>query len=249
MIYDTHAHLDLLKNLDEAIVNAKKANVKAIVTNSVNISSLKKSLEIRKKYPEIVKVAAGLYPEENLSLEDFNEIKTIIQNNKSQIVAMGEIGLDFSQEKPSKEIQKEIFIKQLDLAKELNLPAIIHTRKAEKEVLEILDNRSSQKIILHCFSGNFKLINKAKELNIYLSIPTNIVRSEHFQKIVKEYPKNLILTETDAPYLSPHKDKPNEPAFIAETIRKISEIWGISEREVEKIIESNSLCLFTIVKR
>jgi TatD DNase family protein len=238
MIFDTHTHLDMLKNLDKIITNARKTKVKTIITNSVNIFSLKKSLKIQKKYPEIVKLAAGLYPEETLSVTDFNELERFINKNKNSIIAIGEIGLDKT-EKLDFEIQKKFFIKQLNLARKYSLPTIIHTRKAEKEVLEILKNYLDLKIVLHCFCGKLKLIQQAKNLGCYFSIPTNIVRSEQFQRIVKDLPKEKILTETDAPYLSPFKDKPNEPAFIKESIKKISEIWKINKKEVEKILENN----------
>jgi len=154
--------------------------------------------------------------------------------------------LDFSKEKPNKKLQEKVFIKELELAKKLKLPAIIHTRKAEARVLEILEDYKDQKIILHCFSGNFKLIKKAKGLGFYFSIPTSIVRSEHFQKMISELlPKEKILTETDSPYLSPFKEKQNQPAYIKESIKIISKIWDLSKEKTEKIIESNFNRIFT----
>ena len=236
MIIDTHAHLDFLEESKLEIIQSDP-KIKAVITNSVNLESCKKNLEISKKYSKI-KLAAGLYPEEDLNLEKYKEFEKWVKDNKNSIIALGEIGLDKT-EKLDFKIQKQIFIKQLELTKKLNLPAIIHTRKAEKEVLEILENYKELKIILHCFCGNFKLVKKAIELGFYFSIPTNLSRSEHFQKLVKELPKENILTETDSPYLSPFKDKQNEPAFIYESIKKIYEIWNISEEEVEKIIERN----------
>jgi TatD DNase family protein len=234
MIIDTHFHADFLDEVKlKEIQDDEK--IKLVITNSVNINSCKKNTEISKKYQKI-KTALGLYPEQTLTEEEFNLLLELIKKNKP--IAIGEIGLDKT-EKLDFEIQKEVFIKQLDLAKELNVPAIIHTRKAEKEVLEILENYSELKIILHCFSGNFKLVKKANEMGCYFSIPTNIVRSEHFQKMVKELPKEKILTETDSPYLSPFKEKDNEPRFITESIKKISEIWDVSEKEVERQIEEN----------
>jgi TatD DNase family protein len=242
MITDVHAHLDFLSEnkLKEIQDNPK---IKLVVTNSVNMKSNKKNLELSKKYSKI-KWAAGLYPEENLPPNDFIFLSKLIEENKSQVIAIGEIGMDFSHELPDKQLQKEIFKKQLELAKQLNVPAIIHTRKAEKEVIDILEEFSYPKIILHCFSGNFKLVKKAIELGYYFSIPTNIVRAEHFQKAIQLIPKNKILTETDSPYLSPFKEKQNEPAFISESIKKIAGIWKIIEEEVEKIVESNFEKLF-----
>jgi TatD DNase family protein len=240
MIFDTHAHLDLLgkTQLTEVIKRAESGRVKVIITNSVDLNSCKKNLEISKQN-KIVKFAAGLYPKKNLRLADYKNFEKFVEDNKNKIVAIGEIGLDLFHTKNNFEIQIEIFKKQLDLAEKLNLPVIIHTRKAEKEVLGILENYKNLKIILHCFSGSFKLIKKADEMGCYFSIPANIVFSEHFQKMAKELPWEKILTETDTPYLSPYKEIKNEPAFIRETINILSKIWEISEEKVESIIEKN----------
>jgi len=245
MIYDTHAHLDIVKDLDKVILNAKSANVKLIISNSVNIKTLKQSFEFQKKYPEIVKVAAGLYPQDALTREEgilqndsFEDFKKIVKENKNLIVAIGEIGLDLKNGENLEE-QTKLFKEQLNLAKELNLPVIIHSRKAEKEALEILQEYNDLTIIMHCFSGKKPLVKQAIELGCYFSIPTNVVKSEQFQGMLQIIPKEKILTETDAPFLSPFKDKQNEPAFIEESIKAISKIWNLSIKETEKIIEEN----------
>lgn len=241
MLYDTHAHLDIIdeKYLPTLIENAKKENVKYIVSQTVNIDSLSKTLKIKNQFPKIVKFSAGLYPEEFLKESDFTKLRKFIEENKKDIFAIGEIGMDFSHEKPDKKLQEQIFRKQLKLAEELNLPVSIHTRKAEKEILEILKEFPKVKRILHCFSGKLKLVKEADEMGCYFSIPTNIVRSQHFQKMVEILPKEKILTETDSPYLSPHKETNNEPAFIMETIKMISLLWKQNVEEVEKQIEEN----------
>ena len=219
MIIDVHAHLDFYpeKRLKELIENAKKNGVGIIITNSIDIKSLKKSLLSFKGEPSI-KIAAGLYPEKNLKLVDYEKFEKIVIENREKIVALGEIGLDLHHTKRNFEIQKKVFIKQLNLSRRLKLPAIIHTRKAEKETLEILGEYKDLKIILHCFSGSLELVKKGVGMGFYFSIPTSIVRSEHFQKMIKEIPKEKILTETDSPYLSPFRGKENEPAFIKESI-------------------------------
>jgi TatD DNase family protein len=240
MIIDIHAHLDLLEKIQliEVIKRAESGRVKLIITNSVDLNSCKKNLEISKQN-KIVKLAAGLYPKKDLKLTDYKNLEKFVEENKNKIIAIGEIGLDLFHAKNNFEVQIEIFKKQLDLAEKLNLPVIVHTRKAEKEVLEILKNYRNLKIILHCFSGNFKLIKRANEMGCYFSIPANIVFSEHFQKMAKELPREKILTETDTPYLSPYREIKNEPAFIKETINVLSRIWEISEEKVEGKIEKN----------
>jgi len=225
--------------------NAKKVGVKSIITNSINLKSCEKNLKIKRQYPEIVKLAVGLYPEKTLKPSNSKKFEFFVQENIKNIIALGEIGLDFSYEKPTRKLQEKVFIKELELARRLNLPVIIHTRKAEQRVLEILEDFKDLKIILHCFHGNFKLIKKAEELGCYFSIPTSIVRSEHFQKMIKEISKEKILTETDAPYMSPFKEKQNEPAFIQESIKTINKIWNLSSEKTENILENNFKKIFT----
>lgn len=238
MIIDTHAHLDYFseEKLKEIIKNAKKDNIKFIVNNSLNLESCKKSIEFSKKY-SIVKAAVGIYPEEKVLNKELEDFKKFVNKNKKDIFAIGEIGMDFKYGK-DKKLQEKAFIYQLKIAEKLNVPAIIHTRKAEKEIVEILKKFKGKKI-LHAFHGKLKLADEAIKIGCYFSIPTNINHSEHFQKLVERIPQERVLTETDAPYLSPYKDKKNEPAFIKESIKVISKIWKKSKEETENQIEEN----------
>lgn len=236
---DDHCHLDFFneKELEKIMKNSKNM---LIVSNSVNLDSCKKNIEISKKYKN-VKCAFGMYPEK-LTLKKFNEFSKFVFNHRRRLFAMGEIGMDFLHKK-NPELQEKIFRKQLDMARKYKVPAIIHTRKAEKEILKILEEYKDLKLILHCFSGNFKLIKKAVELGCYFSIPTSIMRTEHFQKMVLEIPKKKILTETDSPYLSPFIGEKNTPINIKESLKKIAEIWKVNFEEVEKQVEENfNLC-------
>ncbi len=242
MIVDVHAHLDFLdeKKLKEIQDNSK---LKLVITNSVNLKSCRKNLEISKKYKKI-KLAVGIYPDEKFLKKELEDFKKFVKQNKKEIFAIGEIGMDFKHGK-NKKLQENIFREQLKIAEKLDVPAIIHTRKAEKEIIEIIKDYKCKKI-LHCFSGKLKLVKQAIELDCYFSIPTNIVRAEHFQKMIEIISKDKILTETDSPYLSPHKDKKNEPAFISESIKMISKIWKKSKSETEKQIEENFNRVFKV---
>jgi TatD DNase family protein len=255
MLYDTHAHLDLIKDLDRVIKNARASNVGIIIAQSVDIKSMKKGFDISKKYPEIVKFSAGLYPENSLKIEDYYELEEFVMKNKEDVFAIGEIGMDFTPQaigarckvqSARRGVQEEVFRRQLELAEKLNLPVSIHTRKAEKEVVEILKGFPNVKKILHCFSGNLKLAKRAEEIGCYFSIPTNIVRSEHFKKIVGVISKDRILTETDSPYLSPFKGEWNEPCNIRESVRVLADIWCVCREEAELKIEENFKRLFEV---
>lgn len=238
MLIDVHAHLDYFseEKIKEIIKGAKKNNIKVIVNNSLNLESCKKSIEFSKKY-SVIKAAVGIYPEEKVLRKELEEFKKFVSKNKKQIFAIGEIGMDFKYGE-DKKLQENAFVYQLKIAEKLKVPAIIHTRKAEKEVIGILKNLKG-KNILHAFHGKLKLADAAVKIGCYFSIPTNIVHSEHFQKLVKILPPERVLTETDAPYLSPYKDRKNEPEFIKESIKVISNIWEKSVKETERQIEEN----------
>src|SRR3990167_1274987 len=171
MLVDVHAHLqskEFENDLDEVIERARKAGVTTIINSGTNSKSNKLSLELSKKY-DIVKTSFGLYPVEALNLNVEKELECM-EKNKNNIIAIGEVGLDY-QESENKKKQKEIFLKIIELSEKIKKPKILHTRKAEADVLEILESAKIKNAILHCFSGNIKLVNKAHDLGCYFSIP------------------------------------------------------------------------------
>ncbi|MEK6835242.1 MAG: TatD family hydrolase [Nanoarchaeota archaeon] len=242
MIVDVHCHLTdpyFKDKLDMVISNARKNDVIFAIANGINYEDNKKVLELSKKY-EIVKAAFGFYPDEIIKSneEEINLTLEQIKKNKNKIIAIGEIGLDLYHNEEIKK-QKEVFVKIIELAEKINKPLIIHSRKAEQECIELLKEFKFKKALFHSFTGNFKLVKEIEKNNWMLSIPCNIIRSEHFQNIIKDFNLNQILTETDSPYLSPYKNKMNEPSFIVETIKMISELKNLEKEEVEKIIFKN----------
>ncbi len=244
MIYDCHCHLDVYSDekIAKVIKNAIKNKIGVIIINSVNLKTLKRIFELAHKYP-LIKIAAGLYPEENLDLKKYHEFEKFVREHKKHIIAIGEIGLD-STEKLNLKIQEQIFRKQLDLAQELNLPVMVHSRKQESEVIEILNQYPNLIKILHCFCGKLKLLEQVDK-NTYFSIPTNVVRSEHFQKMLLILPKDRFLTETDTPFLSPYKDiRENESGFIVESIKIIAKLWKFPKKKTEKQLEDNFKWIF-----
>jgi len=259
MLIDVHAHLShekFSKDLDKVIERAKKVDIKAIITSGVNVPTNREALEIAKKY-DIVKVSLGLYPIDLLDLssdeiglsrqvEPFvlsDELK-FIKKSKDKIVAVGEVGMDFAWDKEHHNKQKKNFEKIITFVEKIKKPMIVHSRKAEKECLDLLESSKLKKVILHCFSGNKKLIKKGYDLGYYFSIPAVIVRLQHFQTLVDMIDMSKILTETDAPWLSPYPGKRNESSFIVETIKKISEIKKLDREEVENMIFMNYKKIF-----
>lgn len=234
---DTHCHLDLCKNNKEMIENAKRKNVR-ILTCGVDVDTNKKALEFSKM--KNVEACLGIYPSNCLKLSDEKIDAEIdfIRKNREKIVAISEVGLDLME---SSELDKQIknFEKFINLAKELNLPIVVHSRKAEKNAVDFLEKFDYDKVVMHCFCGNFKLVKRIIENKWFFNIPTNVKFSEHFQKLVEITPIEQLFCETDSPYLHPNKKFPNEPANVIESYKKIAEIKKLKLNEVEKIIEGN----------
>jgi len=252
MFIDIHCHLDfegIIERLDQVIANAKKAGIKVIVTSGVNPATNRKILDIAKKY-DIVKPSFGLYPMDALSREEgktnnFNvdEELQFLKNNKDKFISIGECGLDYKNGK-DKIMQKAVFEKVLETAKQLNKPVIIHSRKAEADALDILGSSEHKKVIMHCFSGRKHLVQRAYDLGYSFSIPTNIVRLQQFQEMVEKIDINHLFAETDAPFLSPFKEQRNEPAFVVESYKKIAEIKQLTLEEVKNNIWMNYQKMF-----
>ena len=262
-LVDIHCHLEhdrFKQDLDKVIGRARKAKVISIITSGVNSSTNREVLELQKKFPDIVKVSFGLYPLDVLAKEiekgesngfqrdvesfDVDAELKFIEKNKDKCIAIGEVGLDFSFNTGKEQEQIPIFEKILEFAHKLQKPIIVHTRKAELKCLELLEKHKSEKVVLHCFSGKKSLIKKGVELGYLFSVPPIITRLEHFQMLVKEAPIEQLLTETDAPYLSPVQGERNEPANVQVTIKEIAKIKNLSDKETADAIYNNYKKLF-----
>jgi TatD DNase family protein len=185
----------------------------------------------------------------NRTIYNFNNPSFIEENinfikkNINKISAIGEIGLDYKNGH-DKELQKNIFTKMIELAIKHNLPIIIHSRKAELDVIEILEKYNYKKTIMHCFCGKKKLLLRAIKNNWYFTISTSVVRSIQFQEMIKTVPLTKLFCETDSPFMSPYKDKKNEPCFVIESYKMISKIKNIELEETKKAIYMNYQKLF-----
>lgn len=254
ILIDVHAHLNhvrLEKDLPQIIERARKAGVKKIIVNGINDITNREALALSKKY-DIVECAFGAYPIDALNLEKNYEEEGLKQNlnfdidkeleywkkHRDDFIAIGEVGLDYKEGKGYEEKQKEIFQKIIRVAEELNKPIIVHTRKAEKDAVEMLmqSNIPPDKIILHCFGGKKALIKEAADYGMNFSIPPIINRLQHFQTLVSVVPITQLLTETDSPWLGPERDKANEPANVIITIKEIAKIKKFTAEEVANTI-------------
>ncbi|MDP3990557.1 MAG: TatD family hydrolase [archaeon] len=262
-LVDIHCHLNhaaYKDDLDEVLERAKKAGMKALVVSGVNPVSNKEVLALAKKYP-IIKASLGVYPIDALGLAEeeiglprqtvpinLDEEFTFIEENIDQVISIGEIGMDFhwATKEDTYEKQAENFRKIIQFAIKIKKPIVIHSRKAERECLEILEQEVHGEIpiVNHCFSGKKNLIKRSAELGHYFSIPPNVLRSQSFQTLVKMVDLKQLLTETDSPYLSPFPDQRNEPVNVIESIKKIAEIKEISVEEAAEAVWENYVKVF-----
>lgn len=247
MIFDTHSHYtdEQFYDREELLIKLnKEKNVTEIITCGTDIKSSKECIELAEKF-SFVYAAVGFHPEELTRVDiDIPALKELISK---KTVAIGEIGLDYYWNKDNKDKQKAGFIAQLGLAKELNLPVIVHDRDAHGDTLEIL-KQEKPKGVLHCFSGSVEMAREIVNLGMYIGVGGVITfkNAKNLPEVIKEVPLDRILLETDAPYLAPEpmRGKRNDSSLIPYIAEKIGNIKGISKEEVLKITRENAYRLF-----
>lgn len=247
MFVDVHAHLDVFDEAELGVIIAKAENIglKSIITNGINPRTNRISLDLAKRY-RLIKPALGLFPTNALELapEEIDEELRFIAASKDRIAAIGEVGLDYYWITDKNGPQKEIFTKFITLAEKIKKPVIVHSRKAENEVVQMLESSRLKKIVMHCFGGKLSLAKRCADNGWYLSIPSNIVRSMQFQRVAEELPMSQLLTETDSPNLGPVGDRRNDPTTVVEAVKKIAEIKALDVEECSKMIYMNYQKLF-----
>ena len=273
MLIDTHAHLNFnayKEDADEVIRRSLDNNVWMINIGSTYETS-KRAVEITEKYEKGVYAAIGLHPihlssgifktkvdTEEIEFEtkeeefDYNKYKSLAESNK--VVAIGEIGLDYYYRPKTKvkleqfkNKQKEVFLKQLGLARELNLPVIFHCRMAHDELIDILKLKGkSIKGVVHCFTGGQEQTKKYLEMGFYLGL-NGIIFKFNLDEIIKKIPLEKILVETDCPYLTPPQENGrNEPIYVKHVAGKIAKLKNLSYEEILETTTKNAKKLFKI---
>lgn len=253
MIFDTHSHYNDEKfdeDRDSVIKDAYNKGITRIVCAGYNLDSSKFAIELSEKY-DFIYATCGISPNdiENNSIDNLKEIKKLASNPK--VVAIGEIGLDYYWNKENKELQKELFIKQIELANRVEKPIVIHTRDSISDTLDILKNsiKAEQKGVFHCCPFNIELIKEAVKLGFYISFSGTVTfKNAKPEKVIKEVPTDRIVIETDCPYLAPEpfRGKRNDSRYMNLILEKVSDIKQIRPEEMAKIIYENSNNLFKI---
>ncbi|ADL41622.1 hydrolase, TatD family [Caldicellulosiruptor obsidiansis OB47] len=253
MIIDVHAHYDdeaFDADLEDVMAKLKEEDIIAISSSS-SVESSKENIEIAKKYDNIY-ITVGIHPHEAKDApKDFEqELFGLARFEKN--VAIGEIGLDYHYDFSPRDVQRDVFVRQIEVAKELNLPIVVHSREAHKDTLDVLFERAVGKIpvLIHCYSGSVEMSRILRKHGIYISVGGVITfqNAKKLVEVVKEYPLELLMLETDSPYLTPHpyRGKRNDSTYLKYVIQKIAQIKDVSEDEVIEKTTQNAKNFFGI---
>lgn len=253
MIIDTHCHLDGLspEELKEAIANAKAAGVEKMVTIAAERKEFEWAQKIAEENDELY-FTIGVHPEVPNDFTDGLYDNLILFSKHPKCVGIGESGLDYSYQDIPPEDQKENFIKHIKASEETNLPLVVHNRDSDDDMMAIMDEHHTgkSKVIIHCFSAGIELAKWAISKGYYISISGIVTfkNGSNVRDAVCICPIGQLLVETDSPYLAPepYRGKKCEPAYVVHTFKKVAELKGISEDELEKQLEKNFKDCFNV---
>lgn len=252
MFIDTHCHLDFPqfdKDRDRVIQRAKESGVDYILNIGSSLVSSSNSVELADKF-DFIYAAVGVHPHDSdkVSTAYWQKLIDLVSFNK--VRAIGEVGLDYYRNLSSHETQKKIFKKAIILAKEKNLPLIIHNRQANNDILEILKENMPLRAVIHCFSGDSKFLNECLDLGFFVSFTANITykNSSALREVVKITPLKRLFLETDAPYLAPQglRGKNNEPAFVKFVAEEIAKIKNETIEKIALVTSNNAKEFFKL---
>lgn len=243
---DSHAHIvkEYYSDIEGLVKELQEKDVKCVINCSTSIESCKEILGLSKKTNNFLLPALGIHPETKDDFNRTNELEDLVKNNKP--VAIGEIGLDYYWTKDNKEEQKELFIKQLDIAEKYNLPILVHTRDSIQDTFDILKERKLKGII-HCYSGSYEMAKEFIKLGYKLGIGGVLTfKNSKLYEVIEKISLKDILLETDSPYLSPEplRGKQNNPYNIYYVAKRIAEIKNVTIEEVIKQTTKNASDIF-----
>lgn len=253
-LFDTHCHLNspkLQDDLELLIHKARENDVHEIVIPGYDYDSNVRALEIAEEWMGI-HVAVGYHPCDLNDLTDNHYQKLYEWAKREEVVAIGEIGLDYYWDTVTPELQKQMFRKQIHIAKELNLPIVIHDREAHGDILQILKEENAAQIggIMHCFSGSWEMAQECLKMNFYISFggPVTYKNGKRPQEVASKVPLDRLLIETDSPYLTPepYRGKRNEPAYVKHVAEKIASLRGLELEEFGKLTAENARRVFRL---
>jgi TatD DNase family protein len=242
-LFDSHTHIDMkhFKNDREQVVQrAKDTGLVGMVTSSIGTASFRRTLGLVKKYHGFIHHSAGCSVSQ-LTTDEAEKIVALTQKYSSEIVAVGEVGLDYHwiKDAQGRKNQEPLFHMFINLALDLGLPIVIHSRKAEAEATDILEKNFSGDVLMHCFDGPSEVAKRIVDNGWYITLPSNFGKYRNRKEAAKIIPLEQILLETDGPYLSPTPDR-NEPANIIYAVKTLSDLLDLSEESVAQSTTRNA---------
>lgn len=256
MLFDTHTHLDadrFNEDREDVIARSRKEGIKYILNPGANLKTSIEAVNIANQNERIY-AAVGVHPHDakNMNEDTIKELKKLTKNKK--VVAIGEIGLDYYYDNSPRDEQRKWFKRQIELAKEVNLPIIIHDRDAHGETFDILkqyDVGKSIGCVMHCYASSLEMAREYIKMGVHISIagPITFKNAKKVYEVAKEIPLEWLLVETDSPYLTPtpYRGKRNEPSYVKYVAEKVAEAKGISLEEVAHKTTLNAKKLFNII--
>ncbi|WP_216831185.1 TatD family hydrolase [Alkalihalobacterium elongatum] len=255
MLFDTHVHLNadqFEEDRAEVIKRAHQAGVTHMVVVGFDEKTIKGALEIAEEYENIY-AAVGWHPVDAIDMTEDHLAWLEELAAHPKVVALGEMGLDYHWDKSPKEIQKEVFRKQIRLAKKVKLPIIIHNREASQDIVDILNEEGAAEVggIMHCFSGSVEIARACLDMNFHISFggPVTFKNAKKPKEVAIEVPLDRLLIETDCPYLAPHpyRGKRNEPAYVQLVATQIAELKELTLEQLAEQTMNNAKKLFNII--
>lgn len=254
MLFDTHVHLNddqFKEDIEEVIKRAQEAGVSSMVVVGFDRATITRAMELIEEYAFIY-AAIGWHPVDAIDMQDEDLAWIEELSSHPKVVAIGEMGLDYHWDKSPRDIQKEVFRKQIRLAKKVKLPIVIHNREATADIVDILKEEHAEEVggIMHCFSGSPEVAKECLNMNFYISLggPVTFKNAKKPKEVAVEVPLDKLLIETDCPYLAPHpyRGKRNEPAYVKLVAEQIAELKGLTFDEVAAATTENARKLFGI---
>lgn len=254
MLFDTHTHLNDLafeEDREKVIGRAKEEGVSLLVNVGFNRLTIPQTLKLAESY-DFIYAAVGWHPQDagEMKEEDLIWIEELATHPK--VVAIGEMGLDYYWDKAPRDVQKEVFRKQIALAKRVKKPIIIHDRDAHRDVVDILREEGADEVggVMHCFGGSYELAQECLDLNFYISFggPLTFKNAKKPKEVAKHIPLDRLLIETDSPYLTPHpfRGKRNESSYVKYVAQSLAELKEVSYEDICRITMENGKRLFRI---
>lgn len=250
LLIDTHCHLNLpehFSDLDAEVAYAASMGIGRLIVVGVDLPSSRAAIDLADQFPAVYAVV-GVHPNHSADYREtmLEELRELVKHPK--VVALGEIGLDYHWDFATREQQFVALRDQLDLASETQSPVVFHCREAYSDLLDVLEDRSG-KFLLHCFSGNMDDVRRATEMNCYFGVdgPITYKSANELREIVRKLPRDSVVVETDAPYLTPvpHRGKPNRPGYVAYVNSMLATVWEVSAEESAKITTANAARFFS----